>query len=191
MKKIIFTALSIVILFPCAANAGKQQKKNKVKSITIMETVNENGKPITYKASVETFDKSGNTTSLTEYAKDGTIVKKETTVYDNNQNVVEETFFNSKTNKNYKKSYRYSVVKDKTPLAEEIEYNAAGKVIKKTVYTYNSAGKKANETVTDGNGELVSKSMFQYNSKNLKTQKHTYNKTNGLEAVKEWQYDYY
>jgi hypothetical protein len=191
MKKITLIAICFLIVFSGTALAGKQQKKNKVKSTTITQTIYDNGKPFTYKESTEVFDKFGNTTSLIEYGKDGGIIKKETATFDNNQNVVEETFFNSKTNKNYKKTYKYSVIKDKTPLMEEVEYNAAGVVIKKTNYTYNANGKKASETVKDANGNIISKSLFIYNSKNLKTNKQTFNKSNVLETVKEWKYEYY
>jgi YD repeat-containing protein len=191
MKKIILTALCFLVVYSGTSIAGKQQKKNKVKSTTIMQTVYENGKPLTYKESTETFDKYGKTTSLVEYARDGSVTHKETAVYDNNQNLIEETYFTAKSSKNYKKTYRYSVIKDKMPLVEEVEYNAAGNIVKKTAYTYNASGKKASETVTDANGNLVSKSLFLYNAKNQKTHKQTFNRANTLDSVKEWQYDYY
>jgi hypothetical protein len=191
MKKIIVIILCILIAVSGTAVAGKQQKKNRIKSTTILQTIYENGKPVTYKESVETFDKSGNTTSLTEYAKDGSIAKKETATYDNNGNLIEETKFNPKSNKNIKKTYKYTVIKDKTPLAEETEYNESGAIVKKTAYTYTSNGKKASETVTDGSGNLVEKFLYIYNSKNLKSHKQKFGKSNTLESVKEWQYDYY
>jgi hypothetical protein len=191
MKKITLVILCILVGLTGFAVAGKQQKKNKVKSITVLHTVYENGKPVSYKESVETFDRNGNSTSETEYAKDGTITKKQTAVYDNNQNVTEETSFNAKNNKTTRKAYKYTVMKDKTPLAEEIEYNESGVVVKKTSYTYTASGKKASETVTDGSGNLVSKSLFLYNAKNQKTHKQNFNRSNTLESVKEWQYEYY
>jgi hypothetical protein len=191
MKKLILYSLCLLTLMPAVSVAGKQEKKRKVKSTTILQTVYENGKPTTYKESTETFDKAGKTTSLIEYSKDGSITRKETAVYDNSENVVEETFFNSKSNKSYKKTYRYTVIKDKTPLIEEDEYNGSGVLVKKTLYTYNAGGKKASETVTDASGIVISKSLFIYNSKNLKTNKQTFNRNNTLESAKEWQYDFY
>ena len=191
MKKIILIACCLLTLVAGTTFAGKQQKKHKIKSTTITQTAYENGKPTTYKESYEEFDKNGNTTLFIEYAKDGSVLKKETASYDNNQNVTEQTFFDSKKNKEYKKTYRYSVMKDKTPLVEEAEFDASGKLLKKTSYSYTSSGKKASETVTDATGALIEKTLFIYNSKNLKTFKQSFNKSNMLENVKEWQYDYY
>jgi hypothetical protein len=191
MKKAILLLICILNILGGDAFAGNLQKKNKVKSTTILQTVYENGKPITYKESTETFNKQGKTTMVIEYDKDGTIIRKETTNYDKDQNVIEETFFCLKTNKNYKKTYKYTVIKDKTPLAEEVEYNASGAVIKRISYTYNANGNKASEMVTDANGQLINKVVFLYNSKNLKTFKQTYNKDNAFESIKEWQYEYY
>ncbi|MEI6900219.1 MAG: hypothetical protein WCL00_10090, partial [Bacteroidota bacterium] len=171
--------------------AGKGEKKHKIKSATTLRTVYENGKPTTIKESFEVFDKNGNTIELTEFAKDGSVQRKETYSYDNNNNVTEEIIRDPRKNIDHKKTYRYSVIKDKTPLVEESEFNASGSLVKKTAYTYNASGKKASETVTDGSGVVISKQLFIYNARNLKTFRQTINKSNMLENVKEWQYEYY
>lgn len=191
MKSILLSIIALLLVCNAPAVAGKQEKKNKVKTITLMQTIYENGKPITFKESVESFDKSGNTVSYEEFSKDGTIVKKEAYRYDKDQNIIEEIIFNSASNKNYKKTYKYSVVKDKTPLIEESEFSLSGTLVRKTVYSYFANGKKASETVTDGAGSMISKTTYQYNSKDLKTQKQTVNKNSKPESQKEWQYIYY
>ena len=191
MKKIALIVLALALFIILPAFAGKSEKKHKVKSVTMFRTLYENGKPTTIKESFEVYDKNGNTIELTEFAKDGSVQRKETYVYDNHNNVTEEVIKDPIKNLDYKKTYRYSVIKDKTPLVEESEFNAAGNLILKKVYTYNANGKKASETLTDGAGVIISKQLFIYNARNLKTFRQTFNKSNVLENVKEWQYEYY
>jgi hypothetical protein len=191
MKNIFLIATCFLTICDGTALAGKQEKKNKVKTTTVIQTIHEDGKQVTYKESTESFDKSGNTTLFIEYGKAGSISKKETFAYDKYGNVMEETSFNAQTKTTIRKTYRYTVIKDKMPLAEESEYNEAGSLIKKTSFTYNAIGKKATETVTDSSGNLISKSTFHYNSRDLKTQKQTVNRLNKPESEKEWQYEYY
>ncbi|MEI7664258.1 MAG: hypothetical protein WCK34_18770 [Bacteroidota bacterium] len=192
MKNRVIAATGIMILLlPGLIIAGKQERKHKVKSATTTTTVYENGKASSSKDSYEEFDRNGNTTLSIGYGKDGTVLHKETTVYDKAGNVTEEVVTDTKENKSYRMTYTYTVIKDKTLLAEESEFTSAGTLKKKTVYTYNASKKKATETVTDGTGQPVKKVIYSYNSRDLKSHKQVIGKTNMPESAKDYQYEYY
>ena len=192
MKNRVIAATGIMILLlPGLIIAGKQERKHKVKSATTTTTVYENGKASSWKDSYEEFDRNGNTTLSIGYGKDGTVLHKETTVYDKAGNVTEEVVTDTKENKSYRMTYTYTVIKDKTLLAEESEFTSAGTLKKKTVYTYNASKKKATETVTDGTGQPVKKVIYSYNSRDLKSHKQVIGKTNMPESAKDYQYEYY
>ena len=154
-------------------------------------TMYENGKATTWKDSYEEFNRTGKTTLYIGYGKDGTILHKEATTYDKDGNVLEVIVTDAKEGKSYRMTYTYSVVKDKTLLMEESEFNPTGALVKKTVYTYNASRKKATETISDATGMTVKKILYNYNAKNLKSHKQVLGKTNVPESSKEWQYEYY
>ncbi len=188
MKKFILVATFIVASVAGFGQSKKEAKANKIKSTTVWQADNENGKANTYKDSYEEFDKNGNTVSKIEYAKDGSIKKQETYKFDAYQNKTEETIFDLKDNTNKKKIYKYNATNDKT---EETEYNSSGAVVKKTTYTYNSNGDKSSETITDASGNVTKKAVYNYNTKNLKNDKQTFNNANILESVKKYVYEYF
>jgi len=171
--------------------AGKQEKKHKVKSSTTTMTVYENGKASTWKDSYEEFDRNGNTTLAVDYAKDGAVTHKETYLYDKSGNVTELGVTDAKEGKSYKMTYTYTVIKDKSLLAEESEFTPSGALKKKTVYTYNASKKKATETVTDATGQPIKKVIYNYNARNMKSHKQVFGKTNLPESAKEYLYEYY
>lgn len=191
MKKIIILVLCIMSLHSAEAVAGNKEKKHKVKSTSVMQTVYENGKGTTYKESYEEFDKNGNTTLYNEFAKDGTTIRKETYTYDKNNDLTEETLFVASTGKHSRKTHKYTLIRDKSREEEEDTYNEAGTIVKKTTYTYTSSGKMASETVMDGAGKLMKKIIYNYNAKNMRNLKQTFTNSNTLEVTKEWQYEYY
>jgi hypothetical protein len=191
MNRIIISTAGILLIFPCLTFAGKKELKNKVRSCTTMSTVYENGKAASWKESYEEFDRAGNTTLYVLYNKEGSVQRKEVKSWDKNGNITEETVTDAKESKSCRITYTYTVVKDKSLLAEESEFSPSGSLVKKTAYTYNASKKKASETITDGTGQIVKKIMYNYNSKNLKTHKQVYGKNNMPESSKEYQYVYY
>lgn len=191
MKKLILMALLILSLPAAESRAGNKERKNKVKSATIMQTDYENGKPVTYKASYEEFDRNGNTTLYNEFSKTGSMTRKETYLYDKNNDLIEETLFDAASGRNVKKIHKYTLVREKTREEEEDTYNAAGTVVKKVTYTYNANGKTASENVSDSTGRLVRKIYYNYNAKNLRSLKQTLSGTNLPENTREWHYEYY
>lgn len=189
MKTTALFLFITVFSFSCFSQSKKEAKANKIKSTTVWQADNENGKTNTYKESYQEYDKNGNTITKIEYSKEGTIKKKETTVYDANQNKTAETEYDLKNNINKKKTYKYNALNDKT---EEIEYNATtNAIIKKTTYTYNANGDKTGETITDASGNVTKKIVYNYNTKDLKNDKQTYTGSNVLESVKKWVYEYF
>jgi flagellar basal body L-ring protein FlgH len=157
-----------IILFVCFiflffnAEASKNEKKNKVKSMTQYATLTDKGKTSTYKESYEEYDRNGKLTLKIDYKPDGTIDSKLVIKY------------NSSNDK-----------------SEETEYDAKGMMRKKTTWSYNAQGEKDTETDFDTAGKVKKKSRFAYNAKNLKTEKRTFNGNNVLESVKKYEYVYY
>lgn len=154
----IFTVA--VLRSPCQSR--KEARENKIKSTTEWVTENVNGKDITRKESYEEFDKKGNSILKIDYKKDGTIDKKVSLSYNNE---------NKKSN--------------------EIEYTPEGEIFKKTTFIYNSNGDKTSEIVYNKNGQILKKRIYKYNSKELKIENQTINNTGKIETVKKWAYDYY
>lgn len=175
----------------------KDIKKYKIKSITETVSITENNKTITYKEYYTLFDKNGKIIEETEFNADGSIKKKETTKYDNNDNKTEETCFHEKEHlknnaplkesENTKTIYKYNSNNDKT---EENEYDVGnGKLIRKQVNSYNNKGEKTQEETFDATNKSIKKIMYSYD-KGLKTEKKVYNKDNSLEETKKYTYTF-
>lgn len=196
-----FTGTCLLLLFTMSGNclfsqSRKDLKNNRVKSITEMLTVTENGKPVTYKDQYSTYDKNGYITERTEYNRDGTVKRKETATYDKNGNKLEESLVEKKKDgkdgkegesKFMRKSYKYNANEDKI---EEVEYDENGKVIKKLAMNYNTAGNKTLEVEYDTAGKIVKKILFTYNAGGLKVNRKEY-VNEVLEKEKKYEYQYY
>ena len=175
------------------AQNSKKVKNFRIKSTTEwITTYNGDEKSEPKKDSYTAFDKDGNTIEHIDYNKDGSIRKKETAKYDNNGNLLEESTYESKSEKdskdnNKKVSYKYNSSNDKT---EENVYDGDGKLIKRTVYTYNRNGDKSAEVTMDPSGKVLRKSIYTYDPKGLKLERKNYNGENALESVKKYEYSY-
>ncbi|MDP4281834.1 MAG: hypothetical protein Q8867_06745 [Bacteroidota bacterium] len=192
MKKTLAICICLLsFLSTGQAMMGKKEHKNKVKSTTTMQTVYENGKPSTYKVAYEEFDKNGNTLLYEEFSKEGGIVHKETFIFSSSDDLTQETFFDASSGKNYIKTHKYTLVRDKSRESEETTYNSKGEIVKKIVFTYTASGKKATETTYNATGNIQKKQVFRYNSKDLKTNRQSFSSTGDLENSKEWLYEYY
>lgn len=191
MKTLIIAITGFIFLLPGLLIAGKHERKHKVKSTTTAMTVYENGATSTWKESYEEFNRAGKTTLYIDYGKDGSVLHKETSTYDKDGNITEEVVTDAKEGKSHRRTYTYSVIKDKTLLMDETDYNAAGGLVKKTVYTYNASKKKATETISDATGQPVKRIIYNYNARDLKSHKQVFGKTNVPESSREWQYEYY
>jgi hypothetical protein len=168
MKKIrLAFVLSLLFSNLIFAQSKKDIKKNKIKSITEWNTKFQNGKEVSFKESFTVFDKNGRTIELTEYTKDGSIKKKESTKYDAYDNKVEENKYENDQNSNSSK--------EKT---------------KKIIYKYNINNDKIEEEEYDGNGKLLKKSIYSYDNKGLKVGKKTYVGDNVLETNRKYVYAY-
>ena len=65
-----------------------------------------------------------------------------------------------------------------------------GKLLKKTVYSYNKNGDKSAEVLMDASGKVLKKSIYTYDGKGLKADKKTYNSDNVLESSKKYVYEF-
>lgn len=191
MKRIIAICLCLIAVLSASAMTGKKEQKNKIKSTTVMQTVYDSGKPSTLKESYEEFDKNGNTVLYEEFDNNGNIVHKETYVYNSSGDVTEETYLDSSSGKNYKKTHKYTLIRDKTRESEESTFAPTGELTKKVVYTYNASGKKATETHFDAAGKITKKLAYGYNSNDMKLTKQSFSPAGVLENQKEWHYEYY
>lgn len=192
-----FLPLLIVVLFYVQislAQSSKKVKNLRIKSTTEWVTVysgDEKAEP--RKDTYTAFDKNGNTLEKIEYNRDGSIKNKETFKYDAAGNVLEETAFEGKAEKNSKEAnnkkvtYKYNSSNDKT---EENVFDGEGKLIRKTVFTYNRNGDKSAEVVMDASGKMIKKMIYTYDGKGLKSERKTYNGDNQLESSKKYDYTF-
>lgn len=187
MKKTLLILVCLLISFVSFSQPKKTIKEKKIKSLTVWQTEINDGKEITYKDSYEEYDKKGRTVLSIEYKKDGTIKKKETTTYDNYDNVIEEMKFNLKENKFIRKSHKFNANNDEI---EEIEYNIKNEVIGKTIFTYNTNGDKVSESQYDGNDKLLKKHVYTYSSPKIKAGRKTTNDSNVIESTRKYIYEF-
>jgi hypothetical protein len=184
---LLLTGLAFACLAP--AQSKKEVKKNKIKSITEYRVVVVNGGPVSLKSSYEEFDRSGHTTLQTEYDKQGTMKSQQAFQYDLEGNRTEETEYDSSGALRKRTAITYNSSGDK---ATETEYDGKGAVVKKTRYNYNAEGDNIEETVSDAGGNTLKRTVYVYNSRDLKTEKHVYQKNSKVpESVKKWSYEYY
>ncbi len=188
MDRILLIVISLFMITTVSAQSKSERKKNKIKSITEWETVTTEGKTNAFKSVVEEFDRSGRSIQKTEYGPDGSVMHKETAVYDTYGNKTEETEIDVDKHRNVRRAFRYNAMKDKT---EEIEYNSAGIIQKKTLFTYDANGNKVGETVNDATGNCLKKIQYTYNSKKLKIKKEVIRASVQAELIKKWDYVYY
>ena len=188
--------LFLVVLFvqDSFAQSSKKVKNLRIKSTTEWVTVySGDEKSEARKDTYIAFDKNGNTIEKIEYNRDGSIKNKETFKYDAAGNVLEETAFESKAEKNSKEAnnkkvtYKYNSSNDKT---EENVYDGDGKLIRKTVFTYNRNGDKSAEVIMDASGKIIKKMIYTYDGKGLKSERKTYNGDNQLESSKKYDYTF-
>lgn len=194
MKFIISLGFILMLSVSGYSQSTKKVKNFRIKSTTEWITMfNDNEKSEQRKDVYIAFDKDGNTIEKTEYNKDGSIKKREISKYDNKGNLLEESNYEAKHDKenkdsyNKKVSYKYNTNNDKT---EENVFDSEGKLIKKTVYTYNRNGDKSAEVTMDSSGKVLKKAIYTYDSKGLKSEKKTYNGENTLESVKKYEYTF-
>ena len=72
-----------------------------------------------------------------------------------------------------------------------MEYDATGAIRKKTVNAFDANGNRVTETETDAAGNLLKKTLYTYNSKNLKTGKTNAAGSKQKDKSKKWEYVYY
>lgn len=195
MNRALFL-LSISIFF-CASLFGqskKQVKELKIKSVTETSVIYKEGKEVSnYKSEYTTFDKEGNTTSQIEYNVDGSVKRKETTKYAGKEKIEEIIEHPVPSNDNgEQKKYKRTTWKlnPKGDKIEEIEYDAAGNVIKKTTCVYNPKGERVFEMEYDGAGKLLKKSAYSYDKNGLRTEKKVYGPGDVLEKHVKYTYTY-
>lgn len=195
----MYRFILIAVLFLSAVNLSAQSRKQikelKVKSMTETTVLYKDGKETaTYKSEYKTFDKEGNTLTSIEYNQDGTMRRKESSKYagkDKTEEIVENGTGKAEDTdgpKKYKKvTWKYNDKGDKT---EEVEYDAAGTVIKRTTFAYNKNGDRTFEVVYDGTGKLVKKTVYGYDSKGLRTEKKIYGPGDVLTKHVKYTYTY-
>src|SRR4051812_7667772 len=162
MKPKLFCLFFLLIFsFLSFGQSKKEIKKNKIKSITELTSVIENGKEITFKDYYYVFDKEGRGIEETDFNKNGSVQKKQSSKYDNNDNKIEETYFHDK--------------ELKTNEERAIAESAQNKNIR-TVNKYNANNDKTEESTFDvSTGKLINKERFSYNAKGEKILEETYN----------------
>lgn len=193
-KIIIGGLLFLCFISIVQAQSSKKVKNFRIKSTTEWVTLN-NGedKSEARKDTYTAFDKDGNTIEKIEYNKDGSIKKRETAKYDAKGNILEESSFESKSDKENKDSntkkviYKYNAANDKT---EESVFDGDGKLVRRTVFTYNRNGDKSAEVTMDASGKVLKKSIYTYDTKGLKSERKTFNGENVLESTKKYEYTF-
>ena len=188
MNKILIIITCLIMVISGSGQSKKERKESKIKSTTDWNIVYESGKPVTYKAAYEEFDKKGESTLKIEYGTDGTILTKVTAKYDSYGNKTEETELDVAKKKNFRRTYKYNSFKDKT---EESEYSSSGVLLKKTAYLYNKDGNRISELLMDASGNVLKKTTYTYNPKKLRSGKQTISNANVPESGKKWEYEYY
>lgn len=154
----------MIILLLCPllffGQGKKLLKNNKIKSRTMMTTAtNKEGVTVTFKDTYEEYDKNGNTVVKIDYAKDGSIKKKEVYKFDGFDNVIEQTDF------------------DKKRGTTEV-----------TTYKYNASGDKTSETVTNQDGKVLKKETYSFDAKRLKTDQQEFDENNKLKSSRNYSY---
>lgn len=183
MYRLLIVSAFTLFSFALGAQSRKQIKELKIKSMTETTVIYKDGKEsASYKSEYKTFDKEGNTLVAIEYNQDGTVRRKETSKYtgkDKTEEITEngpdkdkEADNDNDGPKKYKRvTWKYNEKGDKT---EELEYDAAGNLVKKTTYSYNKNGDRTFEVVYDGAGKMLKKTVYGYDAKGLRTEKKIY-----------------
>ncbi len=158
----LFFSILIVFTIGVYGQSAKQAKQYKIKTKTVVKTIEENGKQISFTETVETFNKNGKTLSKTEYSKSGKVKNEKKYKYDNFGNVIEES------EKDTKDGTHFIIT-----------------------YTYNADGNKITETKKDAAGNLIEKSTFGYDVRGLRTEKKEFDQLNKLKSVRKTTYENY
>ena len=192
MKSFLSLFIVFFIVSSLFAQSKKQIKELKIKSVTEVSILYKDGnESANYKSEYSTFDKEGNTTSQIEYNVNGTIKRKETIKYAGKEKVeeiIEHPNDIDLPQKKYKKTtWKYNSAGDKI---EEVDYDAAGNVVRKITYAYNAKRERVFEMEYDGVGKLAKKSAFSYDKKGLKTEKKVYGPGDVLEKHVKYTYTF-
>lgn len=189
---LLLVSVSFLAASALFAQSKKQVKEMKIKSVTETSVIYKDGKEAsTYKSEYTTFDKEGNTTSQIEYNADGSIKRKETTKYAGKEKIEEIIEHPTpSTDNGDQKKYKRTTWKlnPKGDKIEEIEYDAAGNVIKKSTCAYNAKGERVFEMEYDGAGKLLKKSAYSYDKNSLRTEKKVYGPGDVLEKHVKYTY---
>lgn len=190
MNRALIIILSLLVSFAVTGQSKKERKKARVRSTTEWETVVVDGKPVNYKVSFEEYDREGRVTQHVDYAPDGAVIFKTTSLFNSRGDKTEETEYDPLKKRNFRRTYKYNALGDKT---EEVEYDGNGSLVSRIVSTYDANGNRISETETDVSGNLIKKTIITYNSKGLKSGRHTTggSKQKEKEKVKKWDYVYY
>lgn len=62
--------------------------------------------------------------------------------------------------------------------------------MRRTVFTYNRNGDKSAEVTMDASGKVLKKSIYTYDTKGLKSERKTFNGENVLESTKKYEYTF-
>src|SRR4051812_18043780 len=123
-RSIFIFSFLFFFLTSVSAQSKKQIKELKIKTMTETQTLYKDGKEsVTYKSDYLVFDKDGNSTTEIEYNSDGSVKRKQTTVYQGKDKIEEVTEHpndpDNDPQKKYKRlTWKYNANGDKT---EEIE----------------------------------------------------------------------
>ena len=71
-----------------------------------------------------------------------------------------------------------------------MEYDGAGKFIRKQQFTYDSFNSKKAETVFDADGKITKKIIYNYDTDGLRTERKEYNEKNILVTEKKYSYTF-
>ena len=106
--------------------------------------------------------------------------------YDERGNELKDSDYNKEGDL---KRYTVCTYQGKSKLTE-IEYDARGKVVRKTVNTYNDENLKITESEYDAKGTLVYKHVYSYNENGDRILRKTYNESQKLIKEKTYIYEY-
>ena len=165
--------LAILLLFAMKISVAQSKRNilnNKIKSVTEIVTLYENGNKIIYTGSYTLYNKKGRIVEEISYGRDGGIQKKQTYTYDNDKNKTEETLFSKK--------------EKGTAPKNDIENT-------RTTFRYNANNDKIEEKEYDSMGNMGKRIKCIYNAKGLKTKRETYLSGDRAESVKIYTYEFY
>ncbi|MCB0819725.1 MAG: hypothetical protein KDC13_03810, partial [Bacteroidetes bacterium] len=145
-----------------------------------------------YLKEIRQYDKRGHLILEEHFLPDSSTEWKETFYYIKDLMIGEVGEYpNVRTDENKEGKYkRYNYNYSKNEVIEELELDASGNVVEKTIITRNRFGDKIEELEFDCDGNLKKRTTYEYNKFGLKTRKAEFNSDGELKEEVLYYYSY-